>query len=152
GRVRFEAAVLALLEAGWDVREGRPAVLDRPPLRFRGAFGRHPATGLGDHAGHRRGEPTRGGLNACRMRSACSPGETASSSLSREARTTPTARRREDAMVEEGMEAPDFTLATDSGELVTLSSFRGKPVVLYFYPRDHTSGCTTQACGIRDAW
>jgi peroxiredoxin Q/BCP len=55
-------------------------------------------------------------------------------------------------MVEEGMEAPDFTLATDSGELVTLSSFRGKPVVLYFYPRDHTSGCTTQACGIRDAW
>ena len=55
-------------------------------------------------------------------------------------------------MVEEGMPAPDFTLASDSGETVTLSSLRGTPVVLYFYPRDHTSGCTTQACGIRDAW
>jgi len=33
-----------------------------------------------------------------------------------------------------------------------LSSFRGRPVILYFYPKDHTSGCTTQACGIRDAW
>jgi len=55
-------------------------------------------------------------------------------------------------MVEEGMPAPDFSLASDSGETVTLSSLRGKPVVLYFYPKDHTSGCTTQACGIRDAW
>ena len=55
-------------------------------------------------------------------------------------------------MVSEGDAAPDFTLASDSGENVTLSSFRGKPVVLYFYPKDNTSGCTTQACGIRDAW
>ena len=55
-------------------------------------------------------------------------------------------------MVEEGSPAPDFTLASDSGEAVTLSSFRGAPVVLYFYPRDDTPGCTTQACGIRDAW
>ena len=55
-------------------------------------------------------------------------------------------------MVEEGMQAPDFTLASDSGETVTLSALRGKSVVLYFYPKDHTSGCTTQACGIRDAW
>jgi thioredoxin-dependent peroxiredoxin len=55
-------------------------------------------------------------------------------------------------VVEEGKPAPDFELPSDSGETVTLSSFRGKPVVLYFYPKDNTSGCTTQACGIRDAW
>ena len=54
--------------------------------------------------------------------------------------------------VEEGRPAPDFTLTSDSGEEVTLSSFRGAPVVLYFYPKDDTPGCTTQACGIRDAW
>lgn len=55
-------------------------------------------------------------------------------------------------MVEEGSPAPDFTLTSDSGAAVTMSSFRGAPVVLYFYPRDDTPGCTTQACGIRDAW
>jgi thioredoxin-dependent peroxiredoxin len=55
-------------------------------------------------------------------------------------------------MVDEGSPAPDFELRSDTGETVTLSSLRGKPVVLYFYPKDHTSGCTTQACGIRDAW
>jgi thioredoxin-dependent peroxiredoxin len=55
-------------------------------------------------------------------------------------------------MVAKGDSAPDFTLASDTGDEVTLSSFRGRPVVLYFYPKDDTSGCTTQACGIRDAW
>ena len=55
-------------------------------------------------------------------------------------------------MVDEGSPAPDFELRSDSGETVRLSSLRGKTVVLYFYPKDHTSGCTTQACGIRDAW
>ena len=55
-------------------------------------------------------------------------------------------------MVNEGDLAPDFTLLSDVGESVTLSSLRGRPVVLYFYPKDNTSGCTTQACGIRDAW
>jgi peroxiredoxin Q/BCP len=55
-------------------------------------------------------------------------------------------------MVEEGAPAPDFTLASDSGERVKLSQFRGSPVVLYFYPKDDTPGCTAQACGIRDAW
>ncbi len=53
-------------------------------------------------------------------------------------------------MVEEGQEAPDFELTSDSGERVRLSALRGKPVVLYFYPRDDTPGCTAQACGIRD--
>jgi thioredoxin-dependent peroxiredoxin len=53
-------------------------------------------------------------------------------------------------MVEEGKPAPDFALTSDSGETVKLSDLRGKPVVLYFYPRDDTPGCTAQACGIRD--
>jgi len=55
-------------------------------------------------------------------------------------------------MVEEGKPAPDFELASDSGERVKLSDLRGKPVVLYFYPKDDTPGCTTQACGIRDVY
>ncbi len=55
-------------------------------------------------------------------------------------------------MVSEGDPAPDFELASDAGETVRLSELRGKPVVLYFYPKDDTPGCTTQACGIRDAW
>jgi thioredoxin-dependent peroxiredoxin len=54
--------------------------------------------------------------------------------------------------VEEGSLAPDFTLTSDSGERISLQSLRGKPVVLYFYPRDDTPGCTKQASGIRDAW
>ena len=55
-------------------------------------------------------------------------------------------------MIEEGKPAPDFELESDSGETVKLSELRGKPVVLYFYPKDDTPGCTRQACGIRDAW
>ena len=55
-------------------------------------------------------------------------------------------------MVEEGKPAPDFELQSDSGETVKLSALQGSPVVLYFYPKDNTSGCTTQACGIRDAY
>ena len=58
----------------------------------------------------------------------------------------------DDGLVEEGKPAPDFTLVSDSGEAVTLSSLRGAPVVLYFYPKDDTPGCTAQACGIRDSW
>ena len=53
-------------------------------------------------------------------------------------------------MIEAGQEAPDFTLPDQDGEPVTLSSLRGGPVVLYFYPKANTPGCTTQACGIRD--
>jgi peroxiredoxin Q/BCP len=53
-------------------------------------------------------------------------------------------------MIQEGAVAPDFTLPADDGSEVTLSSFRGKKVVLYFYPKDDTSGCTTQACDLRD--
>jgi len=55
-------------------------------------------------------------------------------------------------MIAEGQEAPDFDLTSDAGETVRLSALRGKPVVIYFYPKDDTPGCTTQACGIRDAY
>jgi peroxiredoxin Q/BCP len=55
-------------------------------------------------------------------------------------------------MIDEGTQAPDFALAADDGSTVKLSELRGKPVVLYFYPKDDTPGCTAQACGIRDVY
>jgi thioredoxin-dependent peroxiredoxin len=54
--------------------------------------------------------------------------------------------------IEEGQPAPDVELTTDAGDTVRLADLRGKRVVLYFYPKDDTPGCTRQACGIRDAW
>ena len=53
-------------------------------------------------------------------------------------------------MLETGTPAPDFTLPDEDGEPVSLASLRGKHVVLYFYPKADTPGCTTQACGVRD--
>ncbi len=53
-------------------------------------------------------------------------------------------------MIEPGQPAPDFTLPDQDGEPVTLSSFKGRRIVLYFYPRADTPGCTIQACGVRD--
>ena len=52
--------------------------------------------------------------------------------------------------VEEGKKAPDFTAATDGGKKLKLSELRSKPVVLYFYPKDDTPGCTTETCEFRD--
>ena len=49
-----------------------------------------------------------------------------------------------------GDKAPNFTLPDQEGQEQTLSAYKGSPVVLYFYPKDHTSGCTTEACGFRD--
>jgi peroxiredoxin Q/BCP len=51
-----------------------------------------------------------------------------------------------------GQKAPDFTLADDSGQKVKLSDFKGKKVVLYFYPKDDTPGCTKEACSFRDGF
>jgi peroxiredoxin Q/BCP len=53
-------------------------------------------------------------------------------------------------MIQEGRKAPDFTLLSSKGGEVTLKDLRGKPVVLYFYPKDDTPGCTREACAFRD--
>ena len=53
-------------------------------------------------------------------------------------------------MIEPGEQAPDFTLPDQDGASVSLADLRGRPVVLYFYPKASTPGCTTQACGVRD--
>jgi thioredoxin-dependent peroxiredoxin len=55
-------------------------------------------------------------------------------------------------MITEGAHAPDFELTNDDGDRVRLSDLRGKAVVLYFYPRDDTPGCTKEACEFRDAF
>ncbi len=55
-------------------------------------------------------------------------------------------------MVSLGQPAPDFALTSDAGDTVRLSDLRGRPVVVYFYPKDDTPGCTTQATEIRDSW
>ena len=56
------------------------------------------------------------------------------------------------AGIKVGDQAPDFETTDDRGEPVKLSELRGKRVILYFYPRDNTTGCTTQACGFRDTY
>jgi thioredoxin-dependent peroxiredoxin len=55
-------------------------------------------------------------------------------------------------MIQVGQKAPDFSLADQAGQPVTLSGFQGSPVVLYFYPKDDTPGCTKEACAFRDAF
>ena len=55
-------------------------------------------------------------------------------------------------MLEVGEKAPDFTLRDASGRAVSLGDFAGRDVILYFYPRDDTPGCTKEACGFRDEW
>lgn len=55
------------------------------------------------------------------------------------------------AMIQEGKKAPDFTLPSSEGGRVNLKKLRGKPVVLYFYPKDDTPGCTREACAFRDS-
>jgi peroxiredoxin Q/BCP len=54
--------------------------------------------------------------------------------------------------IEEGKKAPEFTLEDQDGKPVTLSGFKGKDVIVYFYPKDDTPGCTKEACGFRDFW
>jgi peroxiredoxin Q/BCP len=67
-------------------------------------------------------------------------------------RSPPTQPTQEDTpMLKEGDRAPDFTVNTDGGGTIKLSELRGRPVVLYFYPKDDTPGCTKEACGFRDA-
>ncbi len=54
--------------------------------------------------------------------------------------------------IEEGMPAPDFTLTDQDNRPVSLKDFRGRDVIVYFYPKDDTPGCTKEACGFRDIW
>jgi peroxiredoxin len=56
------------------------------------------------------------------------------------------------AKIAEGRKAPDFTLADPEDRPVSLSDFKGKDVIVYFYPKDDTPGCTKEACGFRDLW
>ena len=56
------------------------------------------------------------------------------------------------ASIAEGLKAPDFTLQSAEGKPVSLSDFEGRDVVVYFYPKDDTPGCTKEACGFRDLW
>ena len=53
-------------------------------------------------------------------------------------------------MLEVGMKAPDFTLPDQNGEMHSLEDYRGQKVILYFYPKDNTAGCTNQACGFAE--
>ena len=55
-------------------------------------------------------------------------------------------------MLEVGVKAPDFTLPDQNGDLHSLSEYRGKKVILYFYPKDNTPGCTKQACGFAERY
>jgi peroxiredoxin Q/BCP len=55
-------------------------------------------------------------------------------------------------VIKEGQKAPEFTLASSDGAKVTLKELRGRPVVLYFYPKDDTPGCTREACAFRDEY
>ena len=61
-------------------------------------------------------------------------------------------KRSSASAIEEGKKAPNFALEDASGHRVSLSDFRNKDVVVYFYPRDDTPGCTKEACGFRDRW
>jgi peroxiredoxin Q/BCP len=63
----------------------------------------------------------------------------------------PPEKETDDMSLEVGDKAPDFTLPSDGGGRVSLKALKGKTVVLYFYPRDDTSGCTAEACAFRDA-
>jgi peroxiredoxin Q/BCP len=64
----------------------------------------------------------------------------------------PAARPAATAELREGMKAPSFSLPSDTGETVSLAQFAGRKVVLYFYPKDSTPGCTQQACDFRDSF
>jgi len=69
-----------------------------------------------------------------------------------EPQTRPATQESAGELLSEGRRAPDFSAPDQTGEARRLSEFRGKAVVLYFYPRDATPGCTAEACAFRDAW
>ncbi|OYV85815.1 MAG: thioredoxin-dependent thiol peroxidase [Ignavibacteriae bacterium 37-53-5] len=68
------------------------------------------------------------------------------------AKSTKSSSKSDESSLSEGRKAPDFTLKDDNGETVKLSAYKGKKVVLYFYPKDDTPGCTKEACSFRDGF
>ena len=68
------------------------------------------------------------------------------------AKTTRSSSKTSESALTEGKKAPDFTLKDDNGQAVKLSALKGKTVVLYFYPKDDTPGCTREACSFRDGF
>ncbi len=68
------------------------------------------------------------------------------------AKTIKSSSKSEDTLLKQGDKAPDFTLKDDDGSTVKLSGYKGKKVVLYFYPKDDTPGCTKEACSFRDGF
>jgi thioredoxin-dependent peroxiredoxin len=103
-----------------------------------------------------RSVPRRAGVDRCRSIKRCAveiAGATRRVVYNRRAGSTISRKRgifMSDVVLQNGDPAPDFELPSDAGGKVKLSDFRGKRVVLFFYPKDNTSGCTTQACGFRD--
>ena len=61
-------------------------------------------------------------------------------------------KQEETVMLETGTRAPDFSLPDQNGKMHKLSEYRGQKVILYFYPKDNTAGCTKQACGFGDRY
>src|SRR3954453_12486251 len=131
--------------------DGRSPSDGRTGAAARARPGRRPASGPGGAAVRRRPRHSLDG--APRARPARPPRRRRAPGMrSHGGPLASTKTYREDAVVEEGKPAPDFELTSDSGETVKLSDLRGKQVVLYFYPKDDTPGCTAQACGIRDVY
>jgi peroxiredoxin Q/BCP len=88
-------------------------------------------------------------LSGCPSKSSA-PAPTASATPS--AAAAPSASNATNDNVQVGKPPPDFTALTYDDETVTLSKLKGRPVVIYFYPKDETPGCTKEACSFRDAW
>jgi peroxiredoxin Q/BCP len=93
------------------------------------------------------GKPTVGAKPAAKRPPAKKAASKKTSAARKPAATTPA----EPSWPREGSVAPDFTTVAHDGSTVRLSAFKGRPVVLYFYPKDDTPGCTVEACGFRDA-
>jgi len=91
-------------------------------------------------------------LAACTPSASSSPGPTPTPAPQAAAASATPAPTPADADALVGQPAPDFTLPAHDGPPMHLAALQGKPVVLYFYPKDETPGCTKEACSFRDAW
>ena len=94
------------------------------------------------------------GLVACKGEQAPAPtsASTVTSSSSTPVASATSAVATADGNVQVGQPPPDFTATAQDGTAIHLAALKGKPVVVYFYPKDETAGCTKEACSFRDAW